>query len=1270
MSLLIRRGSRVATMLVASGAATALLVTLPAAGALAAPTAPSAASAPSGATHTVTLLTGDVVHVTDVGGGRTSTTIERPEGAVGGVRASTIGGHLYVLPDEVLPYLAAQRVDRRLFDVTGLIAQGYDDAHSGGIPLIVGYTSNAAAARASVPGADKARTLSSVHAAAMRATKQRTRSVWRALAPGSARPTPERRTATTYALTPPQQTRPAVLADGVERVWLDGKVRTTLAESTAQIGAPAAWAAGLDGRDVKVAVLDTGYDDQHPDLQGRVSEARSFVPGETVHDGNGHGTHVASTVGGSGAASGGAEKGVAPGADLIVGKVLADGGYGEDSWVIEGMEWAVAQGAKVVSMSLGGSVPSDGSDPVCQAVEQISAQSKALFVVAAGNAGGEATLSCPGAADSALTVAAVDSSDTLAWFSSRGPRSSDYALKPDVAAPGVDILAAKAGGNDADGWYQTLSGTSMATPHVSGAAAVLAQQHPDWTGRQLKDALMSTSHALPDFTAYEVGAGRIDLAVATTETVSATGSVYFGKVVWPHPDPQPVGRTVTYANSGDEAVTLQLQQTMKVAGGPYDSDPTADAGTPAPDGMFGLSAGSVTVPGHGTATVSTWARPALGQDGRRYLGQLVATDATGVVRGRTQVGLYVEDERYTLHLRVKDRDGAPTSADLELQRFGVADVSVVSVDSSGSLDLRLQPGTYSVTSYLEVPGSHGPDSRGVALLGVPEVVLDRDRTVELDARRAREVSAQVPQRAEDRTMYLDWYRSDGGVSTFAGQYLLPSYDDTMYALPTARVTRGSFEFMPRWRKAYPLLTVRDGSTALRTFGVAGTSWYDGRTRADVVVAGAGGPGDYDGLHATGAVALVRAGASTDVAAQAEAAADAGVALLLVVNDRDAPLLTSVYRPDGSYSRVPVATLTASTGEALIARAQAGRVHLDLEGVPSTPFVYDLVDPHPGRIPGTLTYRPKTSQLQRVDVRFHGTSEAEGAEFRWDFRPYRPTSFAFMQRQPMPTTRTDYLSAQPGVQWSEAAATGPVGEWNVSSEPHPAKAGTHTVRDFFGPVVRPRNGGGFWSSTRYSGSAALNVQPWADGGPGQAGYLVQGDALHMVVDVNGKRVTESDWASANLWPLDDGPLSLRMDLTATRDGSLWRTSTRTHTVWQVRSPGLSNGADSMDLLPVLQVDYDVASDLSGDVSGGAQTVGLRVSHLVDAYGAGRVGAVSAWVSFDDGAHWRPVHVDPTAPGAGVARFDAPRSGFVSLKVAASDGKGNSVRQEVVRAYALR
>lgn len=142
--------------------------------------------------------------------------------------------------------------------------------------------------------------------------------------------------------------------------------------------------------------------------------------------------------------------------------MLSDDGYGQDSWVLAGMEWAaVDQHAKIISMSLGSGTPSDGTDPLSEAVDRLSAETGALFVVAADDSGAANSIGGPGAADTALTVGAVDSTDDVAWFSSQGPRVGDGGLKPEITAPGVDVLAARSQyAPEGEGSYQTLCGTS------------------------------------------------------------------------------------------------------------------------------------------------------------------------------------------------------------------------------------------------------------------------------------------------------------------------------------------------------------------------------------------------------------------------------------------------------------------------------------------------------------------------------------------------------------------------------------------------------------------------------------------------------------------------------------------------------------------------------------------------------------------------------------------------------------------------------------------
>ncbi|MFI6897328.1 S8 family serine peptidase, partial [Streptomyces sp. NPDC050256] len=296
-----------------------------------------------GAVHTydITLVTGDVVHYADGVGNQDTVTVDRPDGAVGGVHIQQAGDDLYVLPEETSALLAAGKLDRRLFNVTALAKMGYDDKRTGGIPLIATYTTARGRALPVAPrGAEKTRVLDSIHGAALTAGKGTARAFWDDIAKSS---------------------MARSLDNGIAKLWLDGRVEAALKDSVPQVNAPQAWAEGYDGKGSKVAVLDTGIDPTHPDVKDRILESKSFVPGEEVLDKHGHGTHVASTIAGSGAASDGANKGVAPGADLIIGKVLSNEGSGADSGIIEAMEWAKAEGADVVSMSLGSSIPDDGS---------------------------------------------------------------------------------------------------------------------------------------------------------------------------------------------------------------------------------------------------------------------------------------------------------------------------------------------------------------------------------------------------------------------------------------------------------------------------------------------------------------------------------------------------------------------------------------------------------------------------------------------------------------------------------------------------------------------------------------------------------------------------------------------------------------------------------------------------------------------------------------------------------------------------------------------
>lgn len=324
----------------------------------------------------------------------------------------------------------------------------------------------------------------------------------------------------------------------VETIWLDKPVYALLDVSVPLIRAPQVWEKGFTGRGVKVAVMDTGIDYRHPDFAGRILAFTSFVGGDGQDD-HGHGTHVAGIIAGSGEASGGKYRGVAPEALILSAKVLKADGVGMMSDVMAGIEWAVERGAKVINLSLGSPGPCDGTDAL-SAMCDAAAKAGVVVCAAAGNDGPEpGTVGSPGCAKEVITVGASDNNDQVADFSSRGP-TADGRTKPDILFPGVEIVSCRAAGTSMgsplDDFYTSASGTSMATPHASGVAALLLQAYPGLTPAQVKAMMMKSALNL-NLDPNIQGAGRGDaLAALETEVPQLTeprGCLYFISTLFP-----------------------------------------------------------------------------------------------------------------------------------------------------------------------------------------------------------------------------------------------------------------------------------------------------------------------------------------------------------------------------------------------------------------------------------------------------------------------------------------------------------------------------------------------------------------------------------------------------------------------------------------------------------------------------------------------------------------------------------------------------------------
>ena len=280
-----------------------------------------------------------------------------------------------------------------------------------------------------------------------------------------------------------------------------------------QINATNAWEIGIDGTGINVSVLDTGIYAAHPDIAGRIIKGYDFVNNDNdPADDAGHGTHVAGTVGGNGA--GGTTTGVAPNVSLLIAKVCSSGGWCLNSAIVDAIQWSVANGADIISMSLGDSARSNA---IHLAINN-AVSMEVVVIAAAGNSGpNPGTINYPGGEKNVIAVGAVDGSDVIAYFSSRGPITVDGEVltKPDVSAPGINIISLYYLSNG----YTMMSGTSMATPHVSGAAALLLQAARQLgttlSPLQVKSILENTSVdkglAGKD---NNYGAGRIDVFAA------------------------------------------------------------------------------------------------------------------------------------------------------------------------------------------------------------------------------------------------------------------------------------------------------------------------------------------------------------------------------------------------------------------------------------------------------------------------------------------------------------------------------------------------------------------------------------------------------------------------------------------------------------------------------------------------------------------------------------------------------------------------------------
>lgn len=323
---------------------------------------------------------------------------------------------------------------------------------------------------------------------------------------------------------------------GVKRVVKDAIVAKQLSNSVTMIGADDIWKRkdrtqrDITGQGITVAVIDTGVDFTHPDLGGcfgpgcKVSSGYDFVDGDDIPDDvDGHGTHVAGII-----AANGTLRGVAPAANIMAVKALNNDGYGFTSDIIRAIEYAVDpdgdvttdDGADVINLSLGG--VGSPNDPMSAAVDA-AVNAGIVVVAAAGNEGnyGDIANFSPASSRSAITVGSVDPDGSLSEFSSKGPAVGGDTLKPEVVAPGGSIQSLAVGGGT-----KVLSGTSMASPHVAGLAALILQARPEANAQEVKARLISSARDI-GLNPFSQGYGLVHGPSAIDQTLLITSANLF-----------------------------------------------------------------------------------------------------------------------------------------------------------------------------------------------------------------------------------------------------------------------------------------------------------------------------------------------------------------------------------------------------------------------------------------------------------------------------------------------------------------------------------------------------------------------------------------------------------------------------------------------------------------------------------------------------------------------------------------------------------------------
>ena len=654
---------------------------------------------------------------------------------------------------------------------------------------------------------------------------------------------------------------------------------------------------------------------------------------------------------------------------------------------------------------------------------------------------------------------------------------------------------------------------------------------------------------------------------------------------------------------------------------------------------------------------------------------------------RTALGTIAEAERYDLTITATDFDGNATTAYAMLYDPATQWAEPVLVD--GETTLRLMKGDYTVMSFMEL--ARTPDTIATVLVGEPTLELDQNRTVALDARAAEQITVDVGQDGLDPV----FRRMDVTVDDFVASAMMPVWTDEMWAQPQT-VDDADFGFTTRWRLQTPLLTLKVGKQPLDLIEQIGSTLLDGSFKATAADAGKGSAEEFAAADVAGKIAVVTRSAEVSASQRAANAAAAGAKLLIVVNDGDGEFNEWVGSEDYTTDvGIPVAGISGVEGRQLLAQLATKKTTIAAVGVPTSDVVYDIAEFGDGEIPSDLSYVHTEDDLARIDTRFHGQTEEIG-EFRYDFVPGAEYGSGFPMRTQRGTERAEWVNTD-GLRWYQSLGITSV-RWEMRDIMRTYEPGERTEAEYYGGIVRPYVGTGYWVPNLVSDYAQINIPSWADGGDsahtGAFDTWSEPSTVQQLTDVylDGQLIRQTEHQGANVFDLPDGEHDWRVVSTATHDGSHLAGSTKTVSDWTFRATG-KLGDWEYRLLPLIQAYYDVdvnAKNLVGEgrKKGSGVTLGLELGHVAGTAPAGAI-TDATLEARTAGGDWVPVALasaETDAPTGAVehdggifvesrawvsgfsAQIPVPdKGGWVDLRVTATDAEGNTFSQEIERAF---